>query len=68
MFILQDNMIGAIKNADGTEVTAFEGMKKLLEPHFQLIAQEDMPFLIRETARKHQWTVAHATVWVRLDK
>ena len=59
-------MIGAIKNADGTETTALDGMRKLLEPQFQLISQEDMPFLIRETARKHQWTVAHATVWVRL--
>ena len=60
-------MIGAIKNDDGKELTALDGMKKLLEPHFELIAQEDMPFLIRETAGKHQWTVAHATVWVRLD-
>ena len=60
-------MIGAIKNDDGKELTALDGMKKLLEPPFELIAQEDMPFLIRETARKHQWTVAHATVWVRLD-
>ena len=60
-------MIGAIKNADGTEITALDGMRKLLEPQFELISQEDMPFLIRETARKHQWTVAHATVWVRRD-
>ncbi len=61
-------MIGAVKNADGTETTALAGMKKLLEPQFQLVAQQDMPLLIRETARKHQWTVAHATVWIRQDK
>ncbi len=61
-------MIGAVRKADGSEVTALDGMRRLLEPHFQLLAQHDMPFLIRETSRKHQWTVAHATVWVRLDK
>ena len=60
-------MIGAIKNDGGKEITALDGMKKQLEPHFELIAQEDMSFLIRETARKHQWTVAHATVWVRRE-
>ncbi len=27
--------------------------------------QSHMPFMIRETGRKHQFTYAHATVWMR---
>ena len=49
----------------GREVTGFDGLKRLLAATFDLVAQEDLPFLIRETERKHQWTVAHATVWRR---
>lgn len=29
-------------------------------------AQFHLPFLIRETARKHQFTFAHCTVWQRV--
>jgi SAM-dependent methyltransferase len=36
-----------------------------LAPHFQLVEQKDLPFLIRETARKFQWTVALGTRWLR---
>ena len=36
-----------------------------LETAFDLKATRDMPFLIRETARKYQWTVAQASVWTR---
>ena len=32
---------------------------------FDLVHEENMPFVIRETRRKHQFTVAHATVWRR---
>ena len=43
----------------------FGSLKEILAPHFELIEKQDMPFLIRETVRKYQWTVAHATVWKR---
>ena len=36
-----------------------------LEPDFAPISHRDMPFLIRETARKFQWSVAQASVWRR---
>ena len=32
---------------------------------FDLIAVKDLPFLIREHARKFQWSVAEATIWRR---
>ena len=42
-----------------------DALRAILSPNFILLEQEDMPFLIRETVRRHQWTVAHASVWMR---
>ena len=42
-----------------------DGLRAALTPHFDLIATRDLPFLIREHARKFQWSVAHATTWIR---
>ncbi|XP_039254618.1 uncharacterized protein LOC120331587 [Styela clava] len=57
--------LGGYKDSSGKDVRAFDTMKSILLPDFELVVAEDMPFLIRETARKHQWTVSHATVWRR---
>ena len=46
---------------DGT----FEWLKSSLTPDFSLIRQTEEPFLIRETARKFQWTRSLVTVWRR---
>jgi len=32
---------------------------------FERLSVSDMPFLIREHARKYQWSVAQASVWIR---
>jgi hypothetical protein len=32
---------------------------------FDRVRRLDLPFLIREHARKYQWSVAEATVWRR---
>ena len=40
-------------------------LKKELAGNFELIEVADEPFLIRETARKFQWTVSMVTKWVR---
>lgn len=42
-----------------------EALQKELQPHFQLDASWDMPFLIREHVRKYQWSVAQASRWIR---
>ena len=44
---------------------ALESMKAALAEDFRLLRVRDMPFLIREHARKFQWSVALATMWVR---
>ena len=47
--------------ANGT----FEWLQKSLAPAFSLVRRTDEPFLIRETARKFQWTTSLVTVWQR---
>ena len=55
--------IGGYMDEMGATVYTLEGLKQLLEPSFELIGVEDVPFVIRETARKFQHTVAQMTVW-----
>ena len=40
-------------------------LQENLSADFELITSTDVPFLIRETARKFQWTVAQGSVWKR---
>jgi putative 4-mercaptohistidine N1-methyltranferase len=47
------------------DVASFEALRALLDPHFELAQRADMPFLLREHARKYQWSVADGTVWRR---
>jgi len=42
-----------------------EWLGEMLSPHFSLLCASEEPFLIRETARKFQWTVSLLTVWRR---
>ena len=43
----------------------FDTLKRVLGLHFELVADQDLAFVIRETVHKHQWTVSHVTVWKR---
>jgi hypothetical protein len=43
-------------------------MQELLREHFRLVNEpEDVEFVIRETRRKFQHTVAQLTVWERVS-
>ena len=42
-------------------------MKGELAGSFELLEEREEPFLIRETARKFQWTVALLTKWRRTE-
>ena len=48
----------------GTAMT-LDALKKILSPHFELSVCKDLPFLIREHARKFQLGISEASVWVR---
>jgi len=48
----------------GEPVWSLDGLKAALAPHFRLLGEpRDVPFVIRETRRKFQHTVAELTVW-----
>jgi SAM-dependent methyltransferase len=49
----------------GEGSSTFESMQDLLAGHFTLQSRHDLPFLIREHARKFQLGIADATVWRR---
>jgi putative 4-mercaptohistidine N1-methyltranferase len=50
---------------DGKRVTTREGLQAALVADFEFLGARDLPFLIREHARKYQWSVAEATIWRR---
>ena len=50
---------------DGRPVGTLEGLAAAVEPCFEPIDRRDIPFVIRETARKHQHTIAEFTAWRR---
>jgi len=56
----REHWIGGRGDASSADV-----LTDLLSPHFELRFQKDLPFLIREHARKYQWSVAWGTRWVR---
>jgi putative 4-mercaptohistidine N1-methyltranferase len=45
--------------------STFDWLQQQLGPHFDLVTARDEPFLIRETARKFQFTFSLLTVWRR---
>ena len=50
----------------GEPLTTFAGLSRAFAGRFDLLHRQDIPFVIRETARKHQHTVAEMTVWRRV--
>ena len=50
----------------GEPLSTLAGLSRALAGRFDLLHRQDVPFVIRETARKHQHTVAEMTVWRRL--
>lgn len=57
--------IGGFKK-DGESYTTLDGLKDLLGAQFELVhGPQAVPFVIRETRRKHQHTLSELTVWKR---
>ena len=50
---------------DGDPLPTHAGLARALAAHFTHTRTLDLPFLIREHARKYQWSVAQATIWRR---
>lgn len=59
----KEEWIGGIRVA-GEPYTTLEGLDDLLSDQFVRIAEpQQVPFVIRETARKHQHTISEVSVW-----
>ena len=58
----KNKWIGA-KVIDNKPISTFDALKKILSIKFQFIKEQNVPFVIRETARKYQHTLSHCTVW-----
>lgn len=61
----RDEWIGGFKK-DGESYTTLDGLKDHLGATFELVqGPQAVPFVIRETRRKHQHTLSELTVWKR---
>ncbi len=61
----RQHWLGGYTAADDVPVTTLAGLTAGLADSFRLHHRQDVPFVIRETARKHQHTVAELTIWQR---
>ncbi|NVJ52539.1 MAG: 5-histidylcysteine sulfoxide synthase [Campylobacteraceae bacterium] len=48
---------------DNKEIKTIDTLKQNLEDRFELVQTIDVPFVIKETARKHQHTISHMSIW-----
>jgi len=62
-FTRKEEWLGGYREA-GEPVWTLDGLKEALSPRFRLLGEpRDVPFVIRETRRKFQHSIAELTVW-----
>ena len=57
--------LGGYKDKSGKEVKTMDTLKEILDKNFELLHVEDLEFVIKETQRKYQHSVAEVSVWRR---
>lgn len=57
----RENWLGGLPGKSDS----FLGLRKALSDAFELEAEQDLPMLIKEHARKYQWTVVQGSRWRR---
>lgn len=61
----KQHWIGGYKES-GENLTTLDGLHRILKTHFEPFGEpQDIPFVIRETARKYQHSIAQLTLWKR---
>ncbi len=60
----KSNWLGGVK-VNGENLSTLDALKQQLADSFDFQQAVDLPFVIRETARKHQHTIAQMTVWLK---
>jgi len=58
----KSNWLGGVK-VNGENLSTLDALKQQLAESFDFEEAIDLPFVIRETARKYQHTVAQMTIW-----
>ena len=58
--------LGGFRDETGEEQYTLEGLKEILLENFELVETQDIPFVIRETARKFQHTLSQMSVWKKI--
>ncbi len=53
------------RHPDDAPDASWQGLRRVLEPRFRLAKRKGLPFLIREHARKYQWSVADGSAWIK---
>jgi 5-histidylcysteine sulfoxide synthase/putative 4-mercaptohistidine N1-methyltranferase len=51
---------------DNKEVKTLDTLKENLSDRFELLDTIDVPFVIKETARKHQYTISQMSIWKKI--
>ena len=62
-----EHWLGGDYDAEGKPRFTFDTLGAILGPHFELVDRRDVPFVIRETARKFQYTLSEVTVWRKVS-
>ncbi len=66
-FTKKEDWLGGIRKA-GEPYMTLDALRDLLSPHFIMLDEpRDLEFVIRETRRKFQHTVAELTAWRRVS-
>jgi putative 4-mercaptohistidine N1-methyltranferase len=60
----KEKQIGGYRR-DGENISALQGLRKILGKDFKLLEIQDIPFMMQETARKHQYAVTQMSIWER---
>jgi len=59
----KEQWLGGYYDAKGKEVRTLERLRELLADDFELLHHQDLEFVIKESARKYQHTIAQLSVW-----
>ncbi len=64
-FTPPENWLGGFSREGEGPLVTLAALKNELDPAFEFVRCRDLPFLIREHARKFQWSVAEGSLWRR---
>ena len=59
----KEHWLGGYYDENGKPVRTIDTLKKVLSKRFELVKTLDIPFVLRETARKYQHTISQMSVW-----